>query len=249
MESGGGPDGGDNMVKTKQCRDCKADIPKDAKKCMHCGSKQGIGVVGGVVAILFTLLVIGWVSNAVNPNSPNPAMTSPGTSHQMTAQERAAQQASEKKERDAQRINTGRAWITSDFEDKVSGKQVHTKSLRSTNTINLGFPYQGEQRASLTVRSHPRFGKGILLEIERGQMLCSSYDGCNVTVRFGKHPPVKYKASGAADGSSNVLFIRNYKAFVANMHRVEQLVIAPTIYQAGGIALEFSVGSKTVRAE
>ena len=46
------------MAKVKQCRECKAEIPSGAKKCMHCGSKQGVGCLGAVVAILFTLMVI-----------------------------------------------------------------------------------------------------------------------------------------------------------------------------------------------
>ncbi|HKI61825.1 MAG TPA: hypothetical protein VKA31_05980 [Mariprofundaceae bacterium] len=62
------------MAKMKQCRECKADIPAGAKKCMHCGSKQGVGCLGAVVAILFTFMVIGIVAGQVgkSPSSSTP---------------------------------------------------------------------------------------------------------------------------------------------------------------------------------
>jgi len=50
---------------TKRCRECKADIPKDARRCMHCGTKQGIGLLGGIFAGLFIFMVFGWVMASV----------------------------------------------------------------------------------------------------------------------------------------------------------------------------------------
>lgn len=46
----------------KQCHECKAHIPSAAKRCMHCGKKQGIGFFGGTIAFFFTLMVIGIVA-------------------------------------------------------------------------------------------------------------------------------------------------------------------------------------------
>ncbi|MFZ1989931.1 MAG: hypothetical protein WAW96_09185 [Alphaproteobacteria bacterium] len=64
----------------------------------------------------------------------------------------------------------------------------------STNTVNFGFPYGGPQHATLTLRSHPRYGKSILLSVEKGQFICG-IESCSVSVRFddGKakdYPPV-----------------------------------------------------------
>jgi len=68
------------MAKTKQCRDCKAEIPKNAKKCMHCGSKQGVGLIGGLFAVFFIMFVVSWVASSVSGNrggstSPEPEIT------------------------------------------------------------------------------------------------------------------------------------------------------------------------------
>jgi len=67
------------MAKTKQCRDCKAEIPKNAKKCMHCGTKQGMGLIGGIFAVFFIIFVVSWVASSVSNNgggnSPAPEQT------------------------------------------------------------------------------------------------------------------------------------------------------------------------------
>ena len=42
------------MAKMKQCKECHAEIPKKAKKCMHCAAKQPQGMGLG------SLLVIGF---------------------------------------------------------------------------------------------------------------------------------------------------------------------------------------------
>ena len=38
--------------KTKKCKHCKMDIPKDAKICPHCRKKQKSGILKWVVLIL-----------------------------------------------------------------------------------------------------------------------------------------------------------------------------------------------------
>lgn len=67
------------MAKMKQCKECKANIPKDARKCMHCGSKQGVGLLGGTFVILFSLFVFGWVVNTIYSPSPPSKMTTVST--------------------------------------------------------------------------------------------------------------------------------------------------------------------------
>jgi len=222
------------MAKMKTCKDCKAEIPKAAKKCMHCGSKQGVGFFGGLVVIVFAFFVFIWVVGKTNSPSYSSTTTAAAPTPELSPQEKAAQQLRAKQ-------SIGLAWVTRETTDKVSGKKALNHLLLSTNTINFGFPYQGEQRATLTVRKHPRYGKDVFLSVDKGQMLCSSYDGCSVTVRFGKGKPVKYKAVAPDDNSSNMVFISNYAAFVANMKKVKNMVIAKTFYKEGDVAFEFNV--------
>lgn len=44
---------------TKKCKKCQSDIPKKAKVCPHCRSKQNIGVGKIILIVLVVLLLIG----------------------------------------------------------------------------------------------------------------------------------------------------------------------------------------------
>lgn len=48
--------------KTKKCKHCKMDIPKDAKICPHCRKKQKSGILKWVVLILIIGVAIGAVT-------------------------------------------------------------------------------------------------------------------------------------------------------------------------------------------
>lgn len=102
-------------------------------------------------------------------------------------------------------------------------------------------PYSGPQHGTLLLREHPRHGKDIVMSIERGQILCRSYEDCNVLVRFDDQKPVTYSGVGAADGSSETVFIRNYSRFLANLKKAKRVRISTEIYQQGAPVFEFDV--------
>ena len=99
---------------------------------------------------------------------------------------------------------------------------------------------RGAQRAWLQLRSHPRYGKHVILSIERGQFLCG-IDPCNVTVRFDQGTPQTYTALEPADHSTTVLFIRNYDRFLANLRKSRQVYLEAQFYQEGPRVFEFDV--------
>ena len=55
--------------KTKKCKHCKMDIPKDAKICPHCRKKQKSGILKWVVLILIIGVVIGAVTGESDSGS------------------------------------------------------------------------------------------------------------------------------------------------------------------------------------
>ncbi len=55
--------------KTKKCKHCKMDIPKDAKICPHCRKKQKSGILKWVVLILIIGVVIGAVTSESDSGS------------------------------------------------------------------------------------------------------------------------------------------------------------------------------------
>ena len=111
----------------------------------------------------------------------------------------------------------------------------------STNVVLFDSPYDGPQHATLTLRTHPRHGKDIILGIERGQFLCRSYEDCNVLVRFDDQKAVTYAGVGPADNSTESVFIRNYPRFVSSMLKAKRVRISAEVYQEGSPVFEFDV--------
>lgn len=58
-----------NTEQTKKCRECQTDIPKKARRCPNCRTKQGIGLGGLLVAIIFIGITTSVVMSSVNDSS------------------------------------------------------------------------------------------------------------------------------------------------------------------------------------
>lgn len=135
----------------------------------------------------------------------------------------------------------GNQWSYFHDNDAMGKSAIYQAQVSSTNTVNFAFPYEGAQRATLTLRVHPRYGNDVILSIEKGQFLCSSYDGCSVLVRFDNDNAVKFAAASAADHSSETLFIRNYTRFIGSVLKAKHVRIAASVYHQGEPMFDFDV--------
>lgn len=133
-------------------------------------------------------------------------------------------------------------WIYYNNKDEMTGKTTVSANIYSENTVNFSFPYNGTQKGRLQIRNHPSFGKDIILSIEKGQIQCQSYNGCTVKVRFDNNKAVSWNASGAADNSTEVVFISNYSLFIKKLRNAKTVLIQPSIYQEGQPIFRFEVG-------
>lgn len=136
---------------------------------------------------------------------------------------------------------SGDQWVYQAREDKMTGKAVYTATVLSSNTVQFGSPYDGEQHGNLTLRIDPKYGKDVIFSIERGLILCHSYGDCQVLVRFDEGKPESFSGSGPADNSSETVFIRNYDKFVAKLRNAKIVRISTNIYQEGAPVFEFDV--------
>lgn len=135
----------------------------------------------------------------------------------------------------------GNQWNYHANEEKMTGGTTYHASVYSTNTVNFNSPYNGEQHARLSLRTDPKYGKDIFFSIEKGQILCHSYEDCSVLVRFDNEKPTTYSGVGPADNSSETVFIRNYDRFVAKIQKAKIVRISTNIYQEGAPVFEFDV--------
>ncbi|AVQ80897.1 MULTISPECIES: hypothetical protein [unclassified Variovorax] len=130
-------------------------------------------------------------------------------------------------------------WNYDSSTDKMTGKKSASAQTVSDNSLSFGFPYQGVNRGNLIVRQHPQYGLDVLITIDKGQMLCSSYD-CKVSIKFDDAPPVKFSGSGPADHSSQTIFIEGAAKFIASAKKAKKILVQFNAYQNGAPVLEFS---------
>jgi len=138
-------------------------------------------------------------------------------------------------------VPAGQQWTYLVNEEQMTGGMRKTASVSSTNTVEFGFPYAGSQNGHLTLRTDPRYGKDVIFRIEQGQILCTSYDGCTVQVRFDDEKPLNFSASAAADHSSETVFIDDYARFLAKMKKAKRVRLSLNIYQNGRPVFDFDV--------
>jgi DNA-directed RNA polymerase subunit RPC12/RpoP len=140
-----------------------------------------------------------------------------------------------------QRKMAGEAWSYQTSQDSMTQKPVTIASLGSTSRLSFDFPYGGLQQATLELRKHPRWGQDVILQIEKGQFICNSYAGCDVSVRFGSGKPKRFSATEPSDNDSTYIFLRGYNSFVSEMRKVDKIYIEAQFYQEGNRTMEFAV--------
>jgi len=132
------------------------------------------------------------------------------------------------------------SWIYDNRRDVMTGKMEKVAYVQSTNTLSLGFPYQGEQRATLTIRQNPRLGLDIMLSIEKGQFM-AGVRGVEILAKFDQNSPIAFSAVEPSDNSNTTLFIKNEQKFLSRLKNAKSLYLSTPIYQEGEPPLLFDV--------
>lgn len=218
-----------------KCKECGTEVSSKAETCPKCGARVAakpmgcgtlIGVIflGGIIISVFSSIF----SSGTGSVTPTPSTSSPSTPIAKTS---------------PAPVIPGSQWSYSQDADEMGKGAIYHAAVSSSNTVDFKFPYAGAQHAMLNLRISPRHGKDIIFRIERGQILCHSYEDCTVLVRFDDEKATNYSAVGAADNSTETIFIRNYDRFVEKMLKAKQVRISTNIYQQGAPAFEFDVSS------
>jgi len=218
-----------------KCKECGTEVSSKAETCPKCGARvaakpMGCGTLIGVV-FLGAIIVSAFssiFSSGTRSNTSSPTTTPSSMSSVQVVSTPAPKV-------------PGSQWFYNQSDDAMGKGAIHHAQVSSSNTVNFDFPYSWTQHATLTLRTHPRHGKDIIFSIEKGQILCRSYEDCTVLVRFDDEPPSNYSAVGAADNSTETIFIRNYSKFVEKLLKAKRVRIAANIYQQGAPAFEFDV--------
>lgn len=178
------------------------------------------------------------------PDSPEAARVEellPQLETAVLEQERRQEERRRQEQEQARQRALAAKWGYEATSDEMTGRTSRRAAIRSENTVNFDFPYQGAQRASLILRTHPSYGRDVIFSIEKGQLLCRSIDRCQVRIRFDEGQPQTWTARPPADHSTTTLFLQGYDRFVQQMRRSEVVRIQPEVYQEGNPVFEFQV--------
>lgn len=133
-------------------------------------------------------------------------------------------------------------WNFTTEQDEMTDSKNIWASITSDNYISQDFPYEGETRATITVRYMKKYGYDVLVKISQGQINGSSYNGTDyVTARFDDNAPKKYYFDESSDGDSKVIFIRNHSDFIKNCKKAKEIKIDLPLYQGGRPLFRFHV--------
>lgn len=124
--------------------------------------------------------------------------------------------------------------------DAMSSKQMTAAVIESSDTFEFGFPYKGAQHATLTLRKHPRIGNDVMFSIERGQILCGSYN-CSIRIRFDEAPAIGLTGIEPEDNDSTTVFIPAWKTMMAKLPTAKKLRVEFTAFHEGTRVVTFDV--------
>jgi hypothetical protein len=234
------------MALTK-CPKCRRTISGSAQTCPNCGfllapkkiaeiekndgqaaKVDNTGCLFVVAILVVAVVAVVAVHNSSNRNNPQSESSSSSTSTAQTVSTPAP-------------ILPGSQWFYHHNDDGMSKGVIYVAQVSSSNAVNFQFPYAGAQHATLMLRTHPRHGESIIFSIKKGQILCHSYQDCAVLVRFDDDEPASYTAAGAADNSTQTIFIGNESKFLEKMAKAKLVRIAANIFQEGTREFDFDV--------
>ena len=223
------------------CPDCGRDVSTIALNCPQCGRPAPFGAPveetvpqaaaaplrSGNPTMLIVLVFVGLGAISVALGSVKPSAPRAASDPQTDSLEARLAQITDS----ARRLREH--WQYSDHQDDMSSGRYRLAQKLSTNEFSFSSPYGGPQRASLTLRSHPRYGREVILSIERGQLLCQPIGQCVVAVRFDEAPARNFSVVEPADHSSNTLFIQNFPRFSTGLAKAKVVRISVPVYEEG----------------
>jgi hypothetical protein len=233
-----------------KCKECGHEIGKTASSCPQCGAKvKRTSLFTKIVTGFFALMFLSWLIGSNTRENQKAEEAKREAAEQVRLTSLTPEQRAEEEKRkaaalaakiEAEKKSLGLTWNYAERLEPMGRGTIKWASISSVNQIQFDFPYQGLQRARLDLRIHPKYGKDVILSVEKGQLLCH-LDGCRIAVRFNDGKPQNFSASEPADHSTTSIFINDYSRFVNNLRRAKKLFIEAQFYQEGMRVFEFDV--------
>lgn len=137
---------------------------------------------------------------------------------------------------------TLKEWSHTSAKDEMTDAMSYWHSLISDDCAEFDFPYQGGSYLTITCRYMAKYGTDVLLNISKGQMNGSEYDGTNyIRVRFDDEKAQKWYYNESSDGSNETVFLRNPQKFIKKCQSAKKILIEQEFYNNGVHQFHFHV--------
>ena len=133
-------------------------------------------------------------------------------------------------------------WQISRTVDEMTDKERVIASLRSSNTVNFDFPYEGGSYLTMSVRRW-NDDLDVYFRISKGQFVCNEYRGTDIiSIRFDDEEPVKYNVVESSTGDSDILFIKyssSEKTILSKCKTAHTIKVQANFYEEGSRVFTF----------
>ncbi len=214
-----------------RCQHCKADFtPEDLETIRTEQEKRRKGRFSGlavIVGLVFLIFLVGRCAS--NDASVDATETEELASTNSALPLEGAGKADEA-------AAPASKWDYSRRRDEVRNGEIIEARVRSTNTVDLDFPY-GTVGLTIHVRKHPEWGQDVMFIVDKGQILCR-IDGCSGTVNFDGSTE-KLSLNESADNDSSVVFASYGPAIIDKLKRSKSVIVELPFYSNGNRQFRF----------
>ena len=123
-------------------------------------------------------------------------------------------------------------WEYRQDKDQMRGSVSNFASVRSDNEVDLDFPY-GTVHGIIWVRKQPTDGLNVMFAVDKGQILCNSFSGSTVSIKFDDQPVKKFGCDENSDGSTDTVFLHNAGGALQELKHSKKVIVEAQFYQRG----------------
>lgn len=217
--------------------------PDVGRKVAQSTGKKWLPIVASVVLALLVAPVVTVLTapSAAEKEAQAEAKKAADAEKAAVTEQAKAEEAARKAEAEQERRKSDPKfqWQYQEIKDEMTGKPTNKAFMVSKNSLSLGFPYNGENRGVIQVRRHPTYGVDVIISVDKGQILCRSYENCKIQIRFDDGQPSTFAAVGSADNDATVIFLRNQSRFIESAKKAKEIFVQVIMHQEGNQVLRF----------
>ena len=135
-------------------------------------------------------------------------------------------------------------WEKGQNTDKMTGETENWAITTSTNTVSMKFPHNGGSVGSIIVFDN----RDVKIHISKGQVMCTSYSGCKINVKFDDGKVETYSAVGQKNGGYDAIFLERGQysdgsatRFIKKLSSAKKVMVSLEVYQEYNTVWEFNV--------